>query len=179
MVASAYTGEVNMAQISVHEEFTSQVLPLDIIEEVVVSQGWHMNRVREEEITAICNGTWCDYSLHFAWLDKIFAINFTCAFDIRVPDKKITLVNNLLALINDELWLGHFSIWQEESLPMFRYAFPLRGTDNFAPQQAEDLLENAITACEKFYPAFQYVIWGGKEPEEAIEASILEPIGEA
>ena len=43
----------------------------------------------------------------------------------------------------------------------------------------EDLLETAITECEKFYPAFQYVIWGGKDPAEAIEASILEPVGEA
>jgi hypothetical protein len=62
---------------------------------------------------------------------------------------------------------------------MYRHAFPLRGVDNLVPQQVEDLLDNAITACEKFYPAFQYVIWGGKDPKQAIEASILEPIGEA
>ena len=46
-------------------------------------------------------------------------------------------------------------------------------------QQAEDILENAIIACEKFYPAFQYVIWGGKSPKQAVEATILETVGEA
>jgi hypothetical protein len=62
---------------------------------------------------------------------------------------------------------------------MFRHAFPLRGADCIEAQQIEDLLEIAITECEKFYPAFQYVIWGNKSPNEALEASILEPIGQA
>ena len=171
--------EQNMPQINLKKRQTPITLPIDIIEEVVINQGWHIRRVCEEEMTAIYNGRWCDYSLHFAWSNEIHAINFTCAFDIRVPDKKATVVNNLLALINDQLWLGHFCIWQQEALPMYRHAFPLRGANNFAPQQVEDLLENAIMACEKFYPAFQYVIWGGKNPQQAIVDSMLEPVGEA
>jgi hypothetical protein len=168
-----------MARANFNEEYAQEIPPLDIIEEVVNSQGWHASRVCEEEITAAYRGRWCDYSLHFAWSEEIYAINFTCAFDIRVPERKNTAVNNLLALINDKLWLGHFGVWQDEALPMYRHALPLRGVDNLVPQQVEDLLDNAITACEKFYPAFQYVIWGGKDPEQAIAASILEPIGEA
>ena len=168
-----------MARANFNEEYTQEIPPLDIIEEVVNNQGWHSNRVCEEEITAAYRGRWCDYSLHFAWSEDINAINFTCAFDIRVPERKNTEINNLLALINDKLWLGHFSIWQDEALPMYRQAFPLRGVDNLVPQQVEDLLANAITACEKFYPAFQYVIWGGKDPKQAIAASNLEPNGEA
>ena len=168
-----------MDQLVFKENFAPEIPPLDIIEEVVSHQGWRLNRVCDEEIAAIYNGRWCDYSLHFAWSDKISAVNFSCAFDIRVPENKSAIINNLLALINDKLWLGHFCIWQEEALPMYRHAFPLRGVNYFAPQQVEDLLENAITACEKFYPAFQYVIWGGKDPKQAIAASILDPIGEA
>ena len=168
-----------MARANLNKKYTSMILPLDIFEEVVNNQGWHLSRVREEEMTAIYKGRWCDYSLHFAWSDEIHAINFTCAFDIRIPNKKTTMVNNLLALINDKLWLGHFCVWQQEALPMYRHAFPLRGADNVTPEQVEDLLKNAITACEKFYPAFQYVIWGDKNPQQAIMASILEPVGEA
>jgi hypothetical protein len=62
---------------------------------------------------------------------------------------------------------------------MYRHAFPLRGAGQIKPQQVEDLLEVAISECEKFYPAFQFVIWGGKDPQEAMEASVLETIGEA
>jgi len=41
------------------------------------------------------------------------------------------------------------------------------------------LIEIAITECERFYPAFQFVIWGGKSPAEAIAAAMLETVGEA
>tara|TARA_B100000686_G_C16370562_1_gene752335 strand:+ start:223 stop:726 length:504 start_codon:yes stop_codon:yes gene_type:complete len=167
-----------MTQIEFHEKYVSP-LPLDIIEEFVNTQGWHINRLKEEEITAIYNGKWCDYSLHFAWLDRISAINFTCAFDVRIPEKKISLIHTLIALINDKLWLGHFCIWQQEALPTFRYTFPLRGNSNLTPQQTEDVLETTIITCEKFYPAFQYVMWGGKNPKQALEATLLEPLGEA
>ena len=168
-----------MARLGFHQSDIPERLPLDIIEEVLSKQGWRLSRLREEEIEAEYNGRWCNYTLHFAWSDEICAIHFTCAFDIRVPIVKISEVNDLLALVNDKLWLGHFCIWQAEAMPMYRHAFPLRGTDSITHQQVEDLLETAITECEKFYPAFQYVIWGGKNPSEAIEASILEPLGEA
>ena len=65
-----------MAQANFNPEYAEDIPPLDIIEEVVTNQGWHLSRVCEEEITAIYQGRWCDYSLHFAWSDEIYAINF-------------------------------------------------------------------------------------------------------
>jgi len=46
-------------------------------------------------------------------------------------------------------------------------------------EQLEDLLDVAIAECERFYPTFQFVIWGGKRPEEALQAALLETVGEA
>ena len=40
-------------------------------------------------------------------------------------------------------------------------------------------MEIAFTESERYYPAFQFVIWGGKDPEEAMAAAILETAGEA
>ena len=53
---------------------------------------------------------------------------------------------------------------------------------NFLPEaskfeQMEDLVETALIECEKFYPAFQYVIWGGKTASEAIAAAMIETAG--
>ena len=45
--------------------------------------------------------------------------------------------------------------------------------------EMEDLVETAIIECERFYPAFQYVVWAGKDPGEAIEAAMVETVGEA
>ena len=46
-------------------------------------------------------------------------------------------------------------------------------------EQLEDLVDISLNECERFYPAFQFVVWGGKKPAEAIEAAILETCGEA
>jgi hypothetical protein len=62
---------------------------------------------------------------------------------------------------------------------MFRHAIPLRGTDGLKPEQLNDLVEVAISESERFYPAFQYVVWAGKTPADALTASILETVGEA
>ena len=60
----ASVGDYNMAEPNLNREYAPEVPPLDIIEEVVNNQGWHLNRVCEEEMTAVYNGRWCDYSLH-------------------------------------------------------------------------------------------------------------------
>ena len=37
----------------------------------------------------------------------------------------------------------------------------------------------AIDECERFYPVFQVVLWGGKTPKEALAAAMTETQGEA
>ena len=37
----------------------------------------------------------------------------------------------------------------------------------------------ALSECERFFPAFQFVIWGGKGASEALDASMFETMGEA
>ncbi|MFX4658512.1 hypothetical protein ABTA71_19765, partial [Acinetobacter baumannii] len=44
---------------------------------------------------------------------------------------------------------------------------------------AELLVESAIDECERFYPVFQFVLWGGKTPAEAMAAAMTETQGEA
>ena len=153
--------------------------PLDVIERVVNAHDWIFDRRSDEEMAVQAPGRWCDYSLHFAWNNKIDAVHFTCAFDMRVPDEKRTPVNELLALINEKMWLGHFGIWIEDGLPLFRHALPLRGIGGPSIEQMEDIVETALMECERFYPAFQYVIWGGRSPIDALNLSMIEPQGEA
>jgi hypothetical protein len=40
-------------------------------------------------------------------------------------------------------------------------------------------MEIAVSECDRFYPAFQFVIWGGKSAAEAIGAAMLDTVGEA
>ena len=45
--------------------------------------------------------------------------------------------------------------------------------------QCEALLNLALEACEHYYPAFQFVLWGGKTAEDAIASAVLECAGQA
>lgn len=153
--------------------------PLDLIEQIVLAHDWPFDRTSEREIAAEVTGRWCDYRLYFSWREDVHAIHFTCAFDMRVQGEKAREVHTLLALINEKMWLGHFDLWADEGLPLFRHALLLRGTSGLAVEQMEDLVDIAIAECERFYPAFQYVIWGGKSPQEAMAAAILDTVGEA
>ena len=153
--------------------------PLDTIEQLVEYNDWAFDRRNDAELAVQAPGRWCDYSLHFAWNDDVDAMHFTCAFDMRIPSEKRPVIFELLAAVNERLWLGHFSIWADEGLPMYRHALPLRGVPKPAIQQIEDLIETALLECERFYPAFQYVVWGGKSATEAMEAALVETVGEA
>ena len=45
--------------------------------------------------------------------------------------------------------------------------------------QCETMFVSAIHACERYYPAFQFVVWAGKSAREAMTAAMFETSGEA
>ena len=153
--------------------------PLDIIEQIVDENDWISDRRNDTEIAVQVPGKWCDYSMFFTWNDTADAVHFTCAFDLRVPPESRDKLNELLILINEKMWLGHFGIWEQEGLPMYRHALPLRGTNGPSVGQMEDMVDTAINECERFYPAFQQTIWGQKSATESIEVAIVDTAGEA
>lgn len=161
------------------QEDVFQKNPLDQVEQLVSANEWTFDRRSDQEMAVQVPGHWCDYSLYFAWNDEIDAIHFTCALDMRVPQEKKTPIYELLSLINERMWLGHFGMWSDEGLPMFRHAMPLRGTRGASGEQMEDLVDTALSECERFYPAFQYVIWGGKSATDAIATAMIDTVGEA
>ncbi len=153
--------------------------PIDIVEELVLANEWAHDRTSDEEMVVEVSGRWCDYRLLFVWQEEVSALHFSCSFDMKVPKARRVAVYELLAIVNEKLWLGHFDVCSESGLPMFRQASLLRGAFGASVEQVEDLVDIAVSECERFYPAFQLVIWGGKTPEEAVIAAMIEPMGEA
>ena len=45
--------------------------------------------------------------------------------------------------------------------------------------QIDSLVENAIVACEQFYPAFQLTCWGDETPEESMSVAFNQCYGRA
>ena len=153
--------------------------PLDIMEQIVAANEWAFDRRADGEMVAEAPGRWCDYGLHFNWSPDISTMHFTCAFDLKVPEKLRGGLYELLALANERLWIGHFGIEREDGMPVYRHAVLLRGAPGASAESLEDMIDIAITECERFFPAFQFVLWGGKSASDALDAAMLDCVGEA
>lgn len=166
-----------MTLIDVHSERQSN--PVDMIELIAAQNDWLFERTGDDEITVSVQGNWCDYHVSFSWMEDIEALHLACAFDIKVLDARKTEVMKLLALINEQMWIGHFDLWQSEGVIMYRHALLLAGQLEPSDEQIEAMLQNALEACERFYQAFQFVVWAGKPAREALDHSMIETVGEA
>ncbi|NOG72914.1 YbjN domain-containing protein [Roseicella sp. DB1501] len=153
--------------------------PLDVLEQIVTANEWAFERRSDGEMAAEAPGKWCDYGLFFSWSPEISAMHFSCAFDMKVPPEGRAKLFELLALANEKLWIGHFGLESEEGVPVFRHSVLLRGAPSASAESLEDMVDIAITECERFFPAFQFVLWGGKSPGDALQAAMLDCVGEA
>ena len=153
--------------------------PLDVLEELVGANDWQFERASDSELMVEIDGRWCGYHLCFVWREELGAVFFTCQFDQKVPPHRRASVYELLARVNEILWMGHFNLSSEDGLAMFRHTVPLRGLHWVSAELLEDLIDAALSECERFYPAFQMVLWGGRSVEEALHAALMETKGEA
>ena len=44
-------------------------------------------------------------------------------------------------------------------------------------RQCEAVLGSALDACERYFPAFQFVVWAGKSAREAMDSALFETVG--
>src|SRR5262249_26953977 len=107
------------------------------------------------------------------------ALHFSCGFDMKVPRLRRGAVYELLAAVNEKLWIGHFDLGAGDPSPCFCHGVLLRGAMGASGEQLRDLVGIALTECERFYPAFQLVVWGGKASQDAITSAMIDPMGEA
>lgn len=153
--------------------------PVDVIEQIALRRGWSFDRDDEDEIAITVGGGWADYHVSFTWLDEVEALHLACAFDIKLNERRRNEIVKLITLINEQMWVGHFGVWDRESMVIFRHALLLSGGLHPAPQQCEAILNAAISACERYYQSFQFVLWAGKSASEALECALFETVGEA
>jgi hypothetical protein len=153
--------------------------PLDVVERIAAINDWSFERAGDDEITMLVGGHWSDYQISFTWMHDIEALHLACAFDLKVPDRRRIEVQQLISLINEQLWVGHFDLWTKDGMVMFRHALVLAGGVEATSQQCQALLSSALEASEGYFPAFQFVVWAGKPAREALDAAMFETSGEA
>lgn len=160
-------------------EFERHANPVDSIEQLASVNDWAFERSGEDEITISVTGQWCDYHISFSWMEDVEALHLACGFDLKVPETRRTEVMALLAVVNEQLWMGHFDLWTREGIVIFRQSLLLAGGAEATSEQLEGLFANALESCERYFQAFQFVVWAGKKADEALELVLFETAGEA
>jgi len=153
--------------------------PVDAIETIAALNDWAFERFGDDEITISVAGGWSEYHVSFSWMADLEAVHLACAFDLKITEPRRTEVMRLLSLINEQMWIGHFDLWNNEGLVIFRQALLLSGGVEPTSQQVESLLATSIEACERYFQAFQFVVWAGKSASEALATVMFETMGRA
>ena len=166
-----------MSLIDLNEQ--SRANPLEVVERVASTNDWSFERAGDDEITILVRGKWSDYQVSFTWMDELEALHLACAFDLKVPERRCAEVQKLIAHMNEQMWIGHFDLWPNDGLVMFRHALVLAGGIEASGEQCQAVLNSALEACERYFPAFQFVLWAGKPAREALDAAMFETSGEA
>lgn len=153
--------------------------PISLLEEIFFQFDWSYDRISENEIAAEIEGRWCSYRLFCMWRQDLECLMMNSFIDIKIPQDKRIHVGTLISVLNPKIWLGHFEISPEDEVLAFRYNLILRGNPGATFEQVEEIVTSALTECDRLYPALQFVLWGGKNPEEALMAAMLDTYGEA
>lgn len=152
---------------------------VDMFAALFEARGWACEMSGDDELAAEVKGSWTSYQLRVIAREDDNVVQLLVLPDITVPDNLRASMYEAIGLINEQLWLGHFDLWSSNGMLLMRHGALLGPNGMLGVDQAQMLIDAAIDECERFYPVFQFIIWGGKTPQEAIDAALIDTAGEA
>ena len=153
--------------------------PLDVVEHVLTAENLTFDRTEDGDLAFALTGDWKDYELWFAWRPEADCLQLCLSLDMRAPKSKRAASFELLALINQRIWLGHFEVWTDGGEVVFRHALSVPQGERPTLAQAASMIDAAVEAADRFYPAFDFLLKGSKSPEDAMAACMFETVGQA
>lgn len=157
----------------------AEIHPIDVVETIASHYEWDFDRVAEDQIAMTLEGQWRSYALTLAWSPSDETLRLICTYELEPPEERMGALYEILNRMNDQCWAGSFTWWGEESLLVFRYGLVLSGDQVASAEQVDTMIHAAVMSCERFYPALQLALFGGKSPEAAMQAAIAEAYGRA
>ena len=163
------------------EQYSSSddAAPVDMLAALFEARGWNIEELTDDEIAGEIQGSWAKYQVKAIWRSMDNVLQLIAVPDIRVAKDKRKSAYELLSLVNEQMWLGHFDLWSNGGVIIYRHGVLLGDEGMLSLNQAQALIEAAVEDCDRFYPAFQFVLWGDKSPEAALDAALVDPAGEA
>ncbi|MEM0935541.1 MAG: YbjN domain-containing protein [Pseudomonadota bacterium] len=165
---------------SLSEHFhTEDLHPIDIVEELAEHHAWEFDRIGDDQIAMSVEGQWRTYSITLAWSSYDETLRLICTFEMEPPEGRLPALYEALNATNDNCWAGAFTYWADQRLMTYRYGLVMAGGQMPCPDQIDRLIGTAVAAAERYYPAFQLVVWGERSTDDALQVAIAEAYGTA
>ena len=162
------------------EQFLQEDMhPIDIVEHIAEHHDWEFDRIHDDQIAMAVEGQWRTYSITLAWSAPDETLRLICTFEMEPPEERQPALFECLNATNDQCWAGAFSYWDDHKLMVYRYGLVLSGGQYASPEQIDTMIRTAVGACERYYPAFQLVVWGNRTSRDALQVAIAEAYGRA
>ena len=162
------------------EQFLDEdIHPIDIVENLAEHYDWDFDRIAEDQIAMAVEGQWRTYSITLAWSGYDETLRMICTFEMEPPADKLPALYGALNAVNDQCWAGAFTYWEAQKLMVFRYGLVLAGGQIASAEQINTMIGAAVMSAERYYPAFQLVVYGDRTPEDALQVAIAEAYGRA
>ena len=162
------------------EQFLEEDLhPIDIVEHIAEVRDWSFDRIADDQIAMAVEGQWKTYSITLAWSDYDETLRLVCSYENEPPEGRLPALYETLNAVNDECWAGGFTYWEQQKLMIYRYGLILTGGQVASPDQIDTMIRTAVANAERFYPAFQLVVWGERTVKDAMQVAIAEAYGRA
>ena len=152
---------------------------LDVVERVLLAENLSFDRSEDGDLAFALAGDWKDYELWFAWRPEADCLQLCVSLDLHAPKANLAAAYELLCLVNPRVWVGHFELWSEDGEVVFRSAMALPHAERPTMAQAASMIDAAVETADRFYPAFDFLLTGGKTPEDSMAACMFDTVGQA
>ena len=142
--------------------------PIDAIEYLFARDNISCDRRNINELVAEIQGKWDNMLIFFAFEEHMRCLHISCLLNIETATVDRSKMFELLALLNENLWLGHFSYWSEQKMPIFKHSMILQDDEELFTSKIGRIIELSIMECERVYPIFNAVMRQNIQPAQAL-----------
>jgi len=165
--------------LSEHYLDTDDIHPIDLAEHVAAHHAWEFDRIHDDQIAMAVEGQWRTYSITLAWSSYDETLRLICTYEMEPPADRQPALFELLNSVNDQCWSGAFTWWGDQKMMVYRYGLILGSDQLPEPDQIDAMIQAAVGACERYYPAVQLVTWAQRTPADAMQVAMAEAYGRA
>ena len=142
--------------------------PIDDVECMFVARQHSTERRNSNEVVVEISGNWDNMLLFFAWEEQMRCLHISCLIHLEPENVNMPSIFELLALLNEDLWVGYFSYWEEAKMPIFKHSIFIDENEFDLTKKLSQVVNIAVTECERAYPIFHAVLKQNIAPRRAL-----------